>query len=142
MVAEEGGPNLRSCYQSRAASGRSVLKKRALVNPEKVKGLSGLLFLGGISMFFNAAAGQWAFDFSKHETRYIVLDILIGFGCWIVSLFLWHVAEAREARGYGRAARADLYRVRVEPGEPAAETAAERVEPDEDDEVSERPSFR
>lgn len=60
-----------------------------------MRGLSGFLFLGGISMFLNAVSGQWAFDFSKKSGGYIVLDIVIGIACWLASAFFWRVRVVR-----------------------------------------------
>jgi hypothetical protein len=54
-----------------------------------LKALSGLLFIVGISFFANAAAGQWAFNFSKHAGRYIALDVLLGLACWFLSWLFW-----------------------------------------------------
>jgi hypothetical protein len=61
-----------------------------------LKTLSGLFFIVGISFFANAAAGQWAFDFSKHSGGLIALDVLLGLGCWLVSrwLWVWHVRRS------------------------------------------------
>jgi hypothetical protein len=74
------------------------MKVRALANAWAMKGASVLFFILGISFFLNAVYGQWAFDFSKGGASYVLLDVLLGIGCWMVSYFFWKVAEQHEMR--------------------------------------------
>lgn len=58
--------------------------------------LSRIFFIVGISFFANAAAGQWAFNFSKHSGSYVALDVVLGLGCWFVAwvLKVWHTRRS------------------------------------------------
>jgi hypothetical protein len=67
-----------------------------------MRGLSVIAFIFGISFFANTLAGQWAFDFSKTSGQYVLFDVLIGLGCWVVSLVLWRAHVVRSLRA-GRA---------------------------------------